>query len=183
MPPPIPGLTIALVAAVARNGVVGHANALPWRLPEDLQHFRALTAGHSVLMGRRTWDSLPARFRPLPGRRNVVLTRQRDWHAPGAIAAHDFDEAIAQAGAPMEDGVDASRVFIVGGAELYAQALPLADELHMTEIERDFDGDAHFPDWPRADFDEVARQRHRAAAPNDFDFAFVTWRRKGPCLA
>lgn len=171
-------MTIALVAAVARNGVIGNDNALPWRLPEDLRHFRALTAHHPVLMGRLTWESLPPRFRPLPERRNIVVTRQHDWHANGATAAHDLDDALARAVEARDDGIDVSRLFVVGGAQLYGAALPRADELLLTEIERDFEGTARFPDWPREDFVEVARERHRAAAPNDFDFAFVTWRRK-----
>jgi dihydrofolate reductase len=172
------GMTLALIAAVARNGVIGHENALPWRLPEDLRHFRELTAGHPVLMGRHTWISLPPRLRPLPGRRNIVVTRQVGWRAEGAIVAHDLAGALAAARAPGEDGIDPSHVFVVGGAQLYGQALPLADELHLTEIDHEFAGDVRFPAWPHADFVEVARERHRAAAPNDFEFAFVTWRRK-----
>lgn len=162
---------ISLIAAVARNGVIGHGNELLWRLPEDMRHFRNVTLGAPVIMGRRTWDSLPARFRPLPGRRNLVLTRQPGWTATGAEVVHDLDQALALAG-------DAPQVFVVGGAQVYALALDRADELLLTEIDRDFDGDVHFPDWSRQDFDEVSRQAHRAAAPNDFDFAFVTYRRR-----
>ena len=165
---------ISLIAAVARNGVIGRGNELAWRLPEDQQHFRRVTTGAPVIMGRSTWDSLPARFRPLPGRRNIVLTRQRGWRADGAEVAHDLDQALALAG-------DAPRVFVIGGEQVYALALPRADELLLTEIERDFDGDAHFPgfpDGPRDRFVETDRQRHQAAAPNDFAFSFVTYRRR-----
>ncbi|MEX8517799.1 MAG: dihydrofolate reductase [Leptothrix sp. (in: b-proteobacteria)] len=160
---------LVLIAAVAEDGVIGLDNRLPWHLPEDLQHFKRQTLGCPVLMGRKTWDSLPARFRPLPGRINVVLTRQPDWQAEGALRAASLDDALAQlAGQP--------RVFVIGGAELYAQALPQADRLVLTEIEARLSGDAHFPPWDRTQFAEVTRERHHAAS-NDFDFSFVTYQR------
>lgn len=162
---------VSLIAAVARNGVIGRGNDLVWRLPEDQKHFRATTMGAPVIMGRSTWDSLPPRFRPLPGRRNLVLTRQPTWQADGAEAVPTLDAALALvAGAP--------RVFVIGGAQVYALALPRADELVLTEIDRDFAGDVHFPDWPRTAFTEASRERHHAAPPNDFDFSFVTYRRR-----
>lgn len=162
---------IRFVAALARNGVIGDANRMPWHLPEDQRHFRALTLGQPVLMGRLTWDSLPARFRPLPGRRNLVLTRQPGWAAAGAEPVQSLADALALVqGAPVLN--------VIGGAQLWALALPRADELVLTEIERDFDGDTCFPEWPRAQFDEVQRERHQAAAPNDFAFSFVTYRRR-----
>jgi len=164
-------MTLSLIAAVARNGVIGRGNELAWRLPEDQQHFRRTTLGAPVIMGRSTWDSLPARFRPLPGRRNIVLTRRRGWQADGAEVVHDLDAALALL-------VDTERAFVIGGAQVYALALPRADELVLTEIERDFDGDVRFPDWPREQFVEAGRQRHHAAAPNDFAFSFVTYRRR-----
>lgn len=163
--------TLVLIAAVARNGVIGHDNQLLWRLPEDARYFRAQTLGCPVIMGRRTWDSLPERFRPLPGRQNIVVTRQRGWSAPGATAAHGLDEAIAAA-AP------APRLFVIGGADLYAAALDRADELLLTELDADFAGDTRFPDWDRTPFAELQRERHHAAPPNDFDFAFVRYRRR-----
>jgi len=162
---------LALIAAVARNGVIGRDNALPWRLPEDLAHFRRVTLGAPVIMGRKTWDSLPARFRPLPGRRNVVVTRDARWRGEGAEAAPSLDAALELLG-------DAPRAFVAGGAALYALALPRADELLLTEIERDVDGDARFPEWERAAFVETARERHRAGPPNDFDYAFVRYARR-----
>lgn len=164
-------MKLALIAAVARNGVIGRADAIPWRLPEDLRHFRRTTLGCPVIMGRRTWDSLPPAFRPLPGRRNLVVTRDAGWRAEGAEAAPSLDAALARV-------ADAPRAFVTGGAELYALALPHADELLLTEIERDFDGDVRFPDWDRAAFVETARERHHAGPPNDFDYAFVTYARK-----
>jgi dihydrofolate reductase len=165
-------MKLSLIAAVARNGVIGRGNELAWpRLPEDQQHFRRTTLGAPVIMGRSTWDSLPTRFRPLPGRRNIVLTRRRGWHAAGAEVVHDLDAALALV-------ADVERVFVIGGAQVYALALPRADELVLTEIERDFDGDVRFPDWPRDQFVEASRQRQQAAAPNDFAFSFVTYRRR-----
>ena len=173
-PPPPSGRSapLAVIAAVARNGTIGHAGDLLWRLPEDMQFFRRTTMGHAVVMGRKTWESIPAKFRPLPGRTNIVLTRQPGWRAEGALVAPSLDAALALA--REAEG----RTFVIGGAELYALALPAAGELLLTEIDRDFDGDARFPAWPRAGFEEVAREAHHAAPPNDFDFAFVTYRRK-----
>jgi dihydrofolate reductase len=161
---------LALIAAVARNGVIGRDDALPWRLPEDLQHLRRVTMGFPVIMGRKTWDSLPERFRPLPGRRNIVVTRDPAWRAAGAEAVASLDAALALAG-------DVAQAFVIGGGELYRAALDHTDELVLTEIERDFDGDAHFPAFDRGVFVEQARERHRAAPPSDFDFSFVTYRR------
>lgn len=163
-------MKLSLIAAVARNGVIGRGGALPWRLPEDLQHFRRVTMGCPVIMGRRTWESLPERFRPLPGRDNIVVTRNPHWQAEGARAADSLPAALAlAAGTPA--------AFVIGGAELYRDALAHADALVLTEIERDFEGDAHFPAFDRSAFRETAREHYRAAAPNDFDFAFVTYRR------
>lgn len=161
---------LALIAAVARNGVIGDKNALLWHIPEDLQHFRRVTMGCPVVMGRKTWDSLPARFRPLPGRRNLVVTRNPQWRADGAEAAASLDAALARVeGAPT--------VFVIGGGQLYREALPRADELVLTEIERDFDGDARFPAWDRSRFREAGREARHAGPPIDFDYAFVTYRR------
>jgi dihydrofolate reductase len=163
--------TLALIAAVAHGGVIGHDNRLLWKLPEDMQRFRSLTLGHPVIMGRRTWDSLPARFRPLPQRRNIVVTRNALWHADGA-------EAVASPAAALALVQDSALAFVIGGADLYAAALPLADELLLTELDLAVAGDTRFPAWDRAAFVELARESHRAAPPNDFDFAFVHYRRK-----
>jgi dihydrofolate reductase len=159
---------LVLVAALARNGVIGRGQKLPWHLPEDLQHFRRVTAGHAVIMGRRTWDSLPARFRPLPGRRNLVLTRQAGWRADGAETVPSLAQALTLLPAD-------ARAFVIGGAEVYAAALPLASELLLTEIDQDFEGDACFPPFDRLRYVESARETHRAAPPNDFGYAFVRY--------
>ncbi len=163
---------LVLIAAVAHDRAIGRDNTLPWHLPEDLQHFRRQTTGCPVLMGRRTWESLPPRFRPLPGRINVVLTRQTDWAAPGALKAASLDEALQRLS-------DHERVFVIGGAQLYAEALPRADRLVLTELDWHVDGaDAFFPDWSGGLWRETQRESHRAAAPNEFDFSFVTYQRQ-----
>jgi dihydrofolate reductase len=159
---------VTLVAAVARGGVIGRDGGIPWRLPDDLAHFKALTTGHAVVMGRRTWDSLPERYRPLPGRRNVVLTRDSEWSAPGAERAGSLEDALR-----LLEG--AERVFVVGGAEVYAAALPLADELELTEIDLDVDGDTAFPEWDRGEFAEVRRDER--VSTGGTRFAFVTYER------
>ena len=165
---------LVLIAAMARSRVIGRVvngvGTLPWQLPEDMAHFRATTRGHAVIMGRKTWDSLPARFRPLPGRRNLVVTRNPSWYAEGADAAFSLDEALARV-----TGDD--RVFVIGGAELYAAALPLAHTLLLTEIDADIAGETHFPAFDGLGFVETAREAHVAAAPNHFGFSFVTYRR------
>jgi len=158
---------IVIIAAVARNGVIGKDNALPWRLPEDLRHFKALTLGHAVIMGRKTWESLPERFRPLPGRLNIVVTRDPGYRAAGATVVHSLAEA---------QKVDASRTaFVIGGAELYAHALPLAQRLELTEIDADIDGDAHFPAYDRSQWREVKRAAGSSA--DGLAYAFVTYER------
>lgn len=166
-------MKLSLIAAVARDGTIGHDNTLPWRLPEDLRRLRQITMGHPVVMGRKTWESLPARFRPLPGRRNVVVTRNPQWQADGAEAVPSLQAALALV-------AGAATVFVIGGAELFRAALPCADELVLTEIDRDFGGDVRFPAWDRRAFRETQRETHTAAPPNDFGFAFVTYERVSP---
>ncbi|MGN6300361.1 MAG: dihydrofolate reductase [Angustibacter sp.] len=136
-------MSVALVWAQARDGVIGRDGALPWHLPEDMAHFRALTRGATVVMGRATWESLPERFRPLPGRRNVVLSRRPDFHAEGADVRTDLRAALADA-AEGDDGTDGT-VWVIGGAQVYAAALSDADRLVVTEIDETVDGDAHAP--------------------------------------
>lgn len=159
---------IVLIAAVARNGTIGRDNELPWRLKADLQHFRALTLGHPILMGRKTWQSLG---RPLPGRRNLVVSRTPDYRAEGAECFADPAAAIAAAG-------EAQALFVIGGAQLYAQLLPLADRLELTEVKADVEGDAHFPAVDPARFVEERRETHHADADNAFDFDFVRYCRR-----
>lgn len=169
---------LALIASVARNGSIGVDNDLVWHEPEDKRWFRAQTLGCPVVMGRRTWQSLPERFRPLPGRANIVVSGQPGFHAPGAQVAADLPAALALARAAAQAS-GAARVCVIGGGTLYAQALPLADELVLTEIDADLPGDTRFPEWPRAAFDEVAREARRSSGAPALDYAFVTYRRRG----
>lgn len=161
---------LCLIAAVARNGAIGRDNDLLWRDPADQRHFRQTTMGCPVVMGRRTWESLPARFRPLPGRRNVVVTRNPAYVADGAETAPDLDTALGRLG-------EAARVFVIGGGELYRLALPRADELVLTEIDAELEGDVFFPAIDRTQFHVVERQPQHAA--DGTPFAFVTYRRRG----
>lgn len=154
------GPRVYLVAAVAANGVIGANGELPWRLPEDLKHFKALTMGRPVIMGRKTWESLG---KPLPGRENIVVTRSPGYDAPGASVAASLDSALAFcAGEPV--------VFVIGGGELYAAALPLADGLVLTEIQRDYAGDARFPSFDRSAWRETQRLPQTGADGLRFDF-------------
>ena len=158
---------ITLIAAVARNGVIGKDNALPWHLPEDLKHFKQVTTGHAVIMGRKTWESLPERFRPLPGRLNIVVTRNPAYRAEGVTVVSSLEEA---------QKVGAGRTaFVIGGAELYAHALPRAGQMEFTEIDADIEGDAYFPWFDRTQWREVAREPGISAA--GLRFAFVTYER------
>jgi dihydrofolate reductase len=156
-----------LIYARAANGVIGINGSLPWHLPEDLAHFKRTTLGCPVIMGRKTWDSLPPKFRPLPGRANIVITRQTDWQDAGAQTAHDLGQALQHCG-PAAD------VWVIGGAQLYALAEPLAHTAVVTEIEKDFEGDAFAPPVGDA-WQETARERHVAAS--GLPFSFVTYTR------
>ena len=170
-------LPLVLIASVARNGSIGQGSELVWREPADQRWFRRQTMGCPVVMGRKTWDSLPARFRPLPGRDNIVVTRQPGWDAAGAQAAHTLTDALALARSAAQRS-SAPRVFVIGGAQLYAQALPLADRLLLTEIDADLPGDTRFPAWPPQQFTEVARETHHSHGPPACAFAFVTYQRQ-----
>jgi dihydrofolate reductase len=162
-------LKIALVAAVARGGVIGREGGLPWRLPEDIAHSRSATIGSPVVMGRRTWESLPAGFRPLPQRRNIVVTRNASWHEEGAERAASLEQAL-------ELLAGEQRVSVVGGGELFSAALPLADELLLTEIDLEVEGDTFFPEFDRAAFTETSREQH--VSINGTRYAFVTYYRQ-----
>jgi dihydrofolate reductase len=151
---------VYLVVALARNGVIGAQGKLPWHLPEDLQHFKKLTLGHPVIMGRRTWESLG---QALPGRENIVVSRRPGFEAPGASVASSVQAAIALC-------ADEPVAFVIGGAEVYAAALPLADGLVLTEIDRDYAGDTRFPAWDRGAWREAQRETHASKDGVRFDF-------------
>jgi dihydrofolate reductase len=159
---------LALVAAVATNGVIGIGGTLPWRIPDDLRRFRALTTGHTIIMGRKTWESLG---KPLPKRQNLVVSRRDDWSAAGATIVHTLAAAIDQATLPYP-------ICVIGGGELYRAAFALADVLYLTEVHRDFEGDAWFPAFNRDAWHEVARERGHAETPLALDYDFVTYERR-----
>lgn len=159
---------LSLIAAVARNGAIGKNNELLWHEPEDLKHFRRVTMGCPVIMGRLTWASLPERFRPLPGRRNIVITRNPTWAAPGTETASSVAQALALL-------PDATKVFVIGGAELFALALPLADELVLTEIDAELHGDKFFPPWDRTQFIVTSHEPH--IGTNGVGYSFTTYKK------
>ncbi len=156
---------IYLVAAVAANGVIGAGGKLPWHLPEDLRHFKVLTLGHPIIMGRRTWESLG---KPLPGRENIVVTRREGFEAPGASVASSLQAALALCAGE-------SLAFVIGGEQLFAESLPIADGIVLTEIERDYEGDVHFPRWNRAEWRETQREAHTSS--KGVRFSFVLYER------
>ena len=158
-------MKLHLIYARARNGVIGKDNQMPWHLPEDLAHFKRVTLGQPVIMGRKTWDSLPAKFRPLPGRLHIVVTRQGNWQAEGALRAGSIEEAMRLCG-------EAPDAWIMGGAEIYRQAEPLASTAVVTEIDAEFDGDAFAPTLSTP-WREIHRESHVAA--NGLTFSFVTY--------
>lgn len=162
------GTRLGMIWAQGRDGVIGADGVMPWHVPEDLAHFRDITMGHPVIMGRRTWDSIPERFRPLPGRRNIVLTRDEGWMDAAAQVAHDPESALALAG-PAE-------AWVIGGGTVYAAFLPLADTLEVTEVDGDYTGDTYAPhlddQWMRAHETPWTTSR---AGPR---FRFVTYTRR-----
>ena len=158
---------LSLIAAMSDNGIIGRDNALPWHLPADLAHFKRVTMGKPMILGRRTWESLPGL---LPHRTHIVVSRDRDYVAPGAELATSLDDALALV-------ADVDEIMVVGGANLYAQAIPLASRRYLTLVHADIDGDTAFPAFDHADWREVARERHAADARNAHDYSFVTLER------
>lgn len=164
---------LTLIAGLCQDRGIGLGNELLVRLPEDMAHFKALTLGHTVLMGRKTWDSIPSKFRPLPGRRNLVLSRQAGLQLPGAEVFADLSSALAACKA-------GEQIFVMGGAEIYALALPLATALELTLFELQRPADAFFPAWDPARFRECSRElhHHRPGEPEGFTYSFVRLERQ-----
>ena len=165
-------MQLNLIWAQAHHRVIGYKGVMPWHLPEDLAHFKKLTLGHPVIMGRKTWDSLPDRFRPLPGRTNVVITRQQEWHQTGVQTAISLPNALH-----ICEQLNSlpSEVWIIGGAQIYAQALPLATRIEVTEIDADFEGDAFAPKLD-ASWQETERGKH--VSKTGLIYSFVTYIRR-----
>lgn len=160
---------LSIIAAVARNRTIGRDNQLPWHLPEDLQHFRKLTMGHHIIMGRKTFESLG---RLLPGRTTVIVSRNPAYRVEGALVCDTLQRALAACG-------DDPEIFVIGGAELYREALPLAARLYLTEIDADFEGDAWFPPFDRTAWREVQRERHVSAGAG-LGYSYVTYAQAEP---
>ena len=151
----------SLIVARARNGTIGKDNGMPWHLPADLAHFKRTTLGRPVIMGRRTWESIG---RALPGRRNIVVSRTPGFEAPGA-------EVVASLADAWRAVAGEEEAFVIGGAQIYVQALPLAEELALTEIDADFDGDVFFPEWDRAQYEQTSREDH--STPQGLHYSFT----------
>ncbi len=157
---------IAFVVAMDENRLIGRDNDLPWRLPDDMGWFRRQTMGKPCIMGRKTYDSLPDRFRPLPGRLNIVVTRNREYEAPGAVVVHSIGDAIKAAG-------DVEEIAIIGGADLFRRLLPIADRLYLTQIHGAAEGDVYFPQFEMDGWDEIFRQEHPADQRHRFAFTWL----------
>ena len=162
MKPPLP--IISAIAAMAVNRVIGANNQLPWRMPADLKHFKEITSGHAVVMGRKTYESIG---KPLPNRTNIVLTRNRDYKAPGCLMASSIEEAAKLA-------KDHDELFVIGGAEIYTSCLPLVSRIFLTVVHHEFDGDAHFPVLNHKEWNEVQLETHAADIDNPFEYSFIT---------
>lgn len=160
-------MLISLIAAMDRNRLIGRDNGLPWRLPADLRHFKQVTMGKPILMGRRTWDSLG---RPLPGRKNIVLTRDAGFTAAGCTVTHSLEQALAAAAGHAE-------VMVIGGASFYTQLLPRAGRLYLTRIDAEFEGDTWFPDFAPGQWREVSRRNLAPDEKNPYPYSFVVLER------
>jgi dihydrofolate reductase len=168
-------MKVSLVAAVAENGVIGKNNDLPWHLPDDMKFFMEVTKGHYVILGRKNYESLPKKFKPLPNRVNIIVTRQKDFDAPGCMVVNTMKEALAIA---RDNGEE--EAMVIGGSEIYALALPSADRLYITEVQAKVDGDVHFPEFDKKKWNEVSRIRHEKDERHAFAFEFVLYERIEP---
>lgn len=163
-------MKVSAIAAVSKNGVIGRNNDLPWKLPDDMRFFMETTKGHHVVMGRKNYDSLKGKFKPLPERTNVIITRQKDFKAPGCFVVHEISESLEIARKNGEQ-----ECFIIGGAEIYALAMPFTNRLYLTEIDAIVEGDTFFPSVDRSEWKETARKHHAADDRHAFAFDFVTY--------
>ena len=161
-------MRVSIIAAMDRKGLIGNRNRLPWHLPADLAHFKRVTMGKPVLMGRKTYESIG---RPLPGRKNIVLTRSANFDAEGVMAANTLEEAL-------EDAAGADEVMVIGGSTIYELALPLADRLYITHVDDTFQGDAWFPEFDPGEWHIIDSEEHAADEKNASDYRFVTYQRK-----
>ena len=164
---------ISIIVAVAENNVIGKNNTLIWHLPADMKFFKEKTTGHCVITGRKNYESIPEKFRPLPNRTNIVITRQKGYHAPGAIVVGSIEEAIEKAKQTGDD-----EIFIIGGAEIYRQCMNLADVIYLTHIHHNFDGDAFFPEIDHEKWQETSKQVGIVDEKNKFEHTFLKFEKK-----
>jgi dihydrofolate reductase len=166
-------MIISMIAAVSKNRVIGKNNDLPWKLPDDMKFFMEKTKGHHAIMGRKNYESIPQKFKPLPNRTNIVVTRQKNFDAPGCIVVDSIDNGLAIA----KDNQEAE-TFIIGGAEIYKLGLPYANRLYLTEINAEIQGDTFFPDYDRTQWLETSREHHGKDERHAYDFDFVVYNKK-----
>lgn len=166
-------MIISMIAAIAENRVIGKDNDLVWDLPTDMKYFMSTTKEHCIVAGRRNYESIPPKFRPLKDRTNIIVTRNIDYRAPGAIVVNSLDEAIERARLEGE-----TELFIIGGGEIYEQALPMAERLYLTEVKGNFEGDTYFPNYDKSLWKEDSRVAHSIDSKNAVAFDFVIYSRK-----
>jgi len=166
-------MEIAMIAAVAANGVIGKDNDLVWSLPDDMKYFMNTTKDHFIILGRKNYESLPPKFRPLPNRTNIVITRQPTFELNNAFVVHSLDEAIT-----LCEQKKQKMVFVIGGGQIYKQAFPIADTLYITEINQEFEGDTFFPSYNKDEWKEISRKHHPINERHKYSFDFVIYKRK-----
>ena len=166
-------MMISLIAALTKNHVIGKNHNLPWHLPDDMKYFMQTTKAHHVIMGRKNYESIPEKFRPLPNRTNIVVTRQNDFSAPGCMIVNSIEYGIAMARAAGE-----MELFIIGGSEIYTVGMPQADLLYLTEIDVALEGDTYFPEFDKSEWEEQSRIHHEADARHAYAFDFVVYKKK-----
>jgi len=166
-------MQISMIAAVAENYVIGKDNDLVWRLPDDMKFFMQKTTGHHVIMGRKNFESLPPKYRPLPNRTNIVITRQENYKAEGAHVVNSVQEALV-----IAHKNDEQEAFIIGGGEIYKLGLDIADTMYITEIHESFEGDAYFPEFDKSKWNEIERIPHPVDEKHKYPFDFVTYKKK-----
>jgi dihydrofolate reductase len=167
-------MILSIIVAVAENNVIGKDNQLVWHLPADMKFFKEKTSGHFIITGRKNYESIPEKYRPLPNRTNIVITRQKNYHAPFAIVISSIEEALTFAKDKSEEG----EVFIIGGAEIYKQTLGVCNRIYLTRIHHSFEGDAFFPELNKAEWFMVYSEKHPADEKNKHSFTFETWERE-----
>ena len=164
---------ISLIVAVSENMVIGKDNKLAWHLPDDMNYFSNMTKGHSIIMGRKNWESIPKKYRPLPERKNIVVTRNNKFEDKGAIIVNSIEKAVEKA-----RRFDEEEIFIIGGGEIYKLGFPYVDKLYITEIYANIDGNTYFPKWNKENWKEISRISHPKDEKHEFDFDYVIYKKK-----